>query len=212
MAIKKYFSGRSGCLFWLNVLLVLVLLTGIPYAAFNSLDIFTHHGEKIQVPQVMSMDGKKAIAKLEKSHLVGVVFDSIYVPTKKPGIVLSQSPHAGNIVKSGRSIYLTLNRSSEPPIRIPDLVRNATSRLAARQLTDLGFTIEKTEIVYNEPKGLLLSIKQGGKSVKTGEMLHRDAPLVLVAGGGDPLLDSLGIDTSAVAEGVVENGGYNVEL
>ena len=182
MAIKKYFSGRSGCLFWLNVLLVLVLLTGIPYAAFNSLDIFTHHGEKIQVPQVMSMDGKKAIAKLEKSHLVGVVFDSIYVPTKKPGIVLSQSPHAGNIVKSGRSIYLTLNRSSEPPIRIPDLVRNATSRLAARQLTDLGFTIEKTEIVYNEPKGLLLSIKQGGKSVKTGEMLHRDAPLVLVAG------------------------------
>ncbi len=212
MAIKKYFSGRSGCLFWLNVLLVLVLLTGIPYAAFNSLDIFTHHGEKIQVPQVMSMDGKKAIAKLEKSHLVGVVFDSIYVPTKKPGIVLSQSPHAGNIVKSGRSIYLTLNRSSEPPIRIPDLVRNATSRLAARQLTDLGFTIEKTEIVYNEPKGLLLSIKQGGKSVKTGEMLHRDAPLVLVAGGGDPLLDSLGIDTSAVAVGVVENGGFNVEL
>ncbi len=212
MALKNYFSGRSGCLFWLNVILALVLLIGIPYAAFNSLDIFTHHGEKIQVPQVMSLDGKKAIAKLEKSHLVGVVYDSIYVPTKKPGIVLSQSPHAGNLVKSGRSIYLTLNRSGEPPIRIPDLVRNATSRLAERELTDLGFTIEKTELKYNEPKGLLLGIKQGEKNVKTGEMLHKDQPLTLICGGGDPLLDSLGIDTSSVSVGVVETGGFNVEL
>lgn len=199
-------------MFWLNVLLALVLLIGIPYAAFNSLDILTHHGEKIQVPQVMSMDGKKAIAKLEKSHLVGVVFDSIYVANKKPGIVLSQSPHAGNLVKSGRSIYLTLNRSGEPPIRVPDLVRNSTDRLAARQLENLGFTLNKTEIVYNEPKGLLLAIKQGDRKIKAGDMLHKDEPLTLVAGGGEPLLDSLGIDTSMNAIGVVETGGFNVEL
>ena len=212
MGLRSYFTGRSGCLFWLNVLLALVLLIGIPYAAFNSLDILTHHGEKIQVPQVMSMDGKKAIAKLEKSHLVGVVFDSIYVANKKPGIVLSQSPHAGNLVKSGRSIYLTLNRSGEPPIRVPDLIRNSTDRLAARQLENLGFTLNKTEIVYNEPKGLLLAIQQGDRKIKAGDMLHKDEPLTLGAAGGEPLLDSLGIDTSMNAIVVVETGGFNVEL
>ena len=212
MGLKSYFTGRSGCLFWLNVLLALILLAGIPYAAYNSLDILTHHGEKIQVPQVMSMDGRKAIAKLEKSHLVGVVFDSIYVATKKPGIVLSQSPHAGNLVKSGRSIYLTLNRSGEPPIRVPDLVRNATERLARKELENLGFTLNPTEVVYNEPKGLLLGIRQGGKKIKSDDMLHKDQPLTLIAGGGEPLLDSLGIDTSMSVTGIIETGGFNVEL
>ena len=147
MGLGKYFTGRSGCLFWLNVLLVLVLLAGLPYAAYNMLDIFTHHGEKIRVPQVMSMNGEKAMAKLKKSDLKGVVFDSIYDPKHKnqPGIVLSQSPHAGTIVKSGRAIYLTLQRSGEPPVRVPDMIRNVTERLGTRQLTDLGFTVDSTE-------------------------------------------------------------------
>ena len=209
MGLKSYFTGRSGCLFWLNVILVVVLLVGIPYAAYNSLDIFTHHGEKIRVPQVMSMDGEKAIAKLKKSYLRGVVFDSVYVANKKPGIVLSQSPHAGNIVKSGRAIYLTLNRSGEPPVRVPDLIRNSTERLAARQLTDLGFKIGKTEVVYNEPKGLLLGIRQHDRMINSGDMLNHKDTLILVVVGGDQ--DSTFIDNSTEF-GVVDAGGFNIEL
>ena len=212
MGLKSYFTGRSGCLFWLNVILAGVLLVGIPYAAFNYLDVFTHQGEKVQVPQVMHIDGKKALAKIEEKGLKGVVFDSIFVPTEKPGIVLSQIPRAGNLVKSGRAIYLTLNRSAEPPIRVPDLVRNASARMAAMTLEKLGFTLNETEIVFNEPKGLLLGIKQGGRVVNVGDMLHRDEPLTLIAGGGEPLLDSLGIDTSMVSVGVVQTEGFNVEL
>ncbi len=208
MGLRNYFSGRSGCLFWLNVLLALVLLAGIPYAAYNSLDIFTHHGEKIRVPQVMSMDGEKAMAKLRKADLKGVVFDSIYDPKHKsrPGIVLSQSPHAGNIVKSGRAIYLTLQRSGEPPVRIPDMIRNVSERLGARQLTDLGFIVgSPSEIVYNEPKGLLLGIRQRGRVINSGDMLNNKDTLTLIVGGGDQ-------DSTSVDFGVVDNGNFNVEL
>jgi len=207
MGLRNYFTGRSGCLFWLNVILALVLLAGIPYAAYNMLDIFTHHGEKIRVPQVMSMDGEKAMAKLKKSDLKGVVFDSIYDPKHKnhPGVVLSQSPHAGTIVKSGRAIYLTLQRSGEPPVRIPDMIRNVTERLGTRQLTDLGFTVGSSEIVYNEPKGLLLGIKQNGRVINSGDMLNNKDTLTLIVGGGDQ-------DSTSVDYGAIENGGFTVEL
>ncbi len=207
MGLRSYFTGRSGCLFWLNVILALIILAGIPYAAYNSLDMFTHHGEKIRVPQVMSMDGDKAMAKLKKNQLRGVVFDSIYDPKHKnsPGIVLSQSPHAGNIVKSDRAIYLTLQRSGEPPIRVPDLIRNVTERLGRRQLTDLGFVIGASEIVYNEPNGLLLGIKQNDRMINAGDMLNHKDTLTLIVGGGEQ-------DSTSIDFGIVDNGGFNVEL
>ena len=207
MGLRSYFTGRSGCLFWLNVLLVIVLLAGIPYAAYNMLDVFTHHGEKIRVPQVMGMRHEKAMNKLQRADLRGVIFDSIYDPKYKdqPGRVLSQSPHAGNIVKSGRAIYLTLQRSGEPPIRIPDMIRNVTERLGRRQLTDLGFTVGTSEVVYNEPKGLLLGVKQGGRVINSGDMLNNKDSLTLIVGGGDQ-------DSTSIDYGIVDNGGFEIEL
>lgn len=208
MGLSNYFSGRSGCLFWLNVLLVIVLLTGIPYAFFHSLHIWTHHGEKITVPLVVSMDGESAMNLLEKKGLRGVISDSIYVVDKPAGVVLRQLPHADNQVKSGRPIYLTLNRSSEPPIRIPDMIRNVTGRLAEKQLTDLGFTLDIPEVVYGEPEGLLIGIKHKDEFVHVDDMLPKNSVLTLVIGGGESPEE----EKPSSEQGVVSHGGFTVDL
>ena len=47
MGLKKYFTGKTGFAFWLNVFLAIVVLITVPVLLFNCLDSYTHHGEKL---------------------------------------------------------------------------------------------------------------------------------------------------------------------
>ena len=70
MALKTYFTGTKGLLFWFNVLLALAALVGIPYLAFELLDTYTHHGEKVEVPNVVDMQGYDAQKLLDERNLI----------------------------------------------------------------------------------------------------------------------------------------------
>lgn len=207
MNIKKYFTGKTGLIFWANVLLAAALIVGIPYGVFVSLNAFTHHGEKIEVPNVTQKTYTEALEMLNQRDLIAVVSDSVFDKNYAPGIILSQLPAAGNEVKSGRQIYLTVNMKGLPPVKMPDLVRNATERIAEMRLKQLGFKLSKTQRVEGEPEGLVISIKQNGKRVNAGEMITRDLPLTIVAGAGFPE-DTLDIDSF----GIVNDGGFDIAL
>ncbi|MCH5176617.1 MAG: PASTA domain-containing protein [Prevotellaceae bacterium] len=207
MNIKKYFTGKTGLIFWANVLLAAALIVGIPYGVFVSLNAFTHHGEKIEVPNVTQKTYTEALEMLNQRDLIAVVSDSVFDKNYAPGTILSQLPAAGNEVKSGRQIYLTVNMKGLPPVKMPDLVRNATERIAEMRLKQLGFKLSKTQRVEGEPEGLVISIKQNGKRVNAGEMITRDLPLTIVAGAGFPE-DTLDIDSF----GIVNDGGFDIAL
>lgn len=207
MNIKKYFTGKTGLIFWANVLLAAALIVGIPYGVFVSLNAFTHHGEKIEVPNVTQKTYTEALKMLNQRDLIAVVSDSVFDKNYAPGTILSQLPAAGNEVKSGRQIYLTVNMKGLPPVKMPDLVRNATERIAEMRLKQLGFKLSKTQRVEGEPEGLVISIKQNGKRVNAGEMITRDLPLTIVAGAGFPE-DTLDIDSF----GIVNDGGFDIAL
>ena len=207
MNIKKYFTGKTGLIFWANLLLAAALIVGIPYGVFVSLNAFTHHGEKIEVPNVTQKTYTEALEMLNQRDLIAVVSDSVFDKNYAPGTILSQLPAAGNEVKSGRQIYLTVNMKGLPPVKMPDLVRNATERIAEMRLKQLGFKLSKTQRVEGEPEGLVISIKQNGKRVNAGEMITRDLPLTIVAGAGFPE-DTLDIDSF----GIVNDGGFDIAL
>jgi beta-lactam-binding protein with PASTA domain len=208
MALKTYFKGVKGLLFWLNVILALGVLVGVPYLAFELLDTYTHHGEKVEVPNVVNMQGFDAEKMLDEKGLVAIVSDSDYNERKKPGVVLAQMPKPGNEVKGGRIIYLTINRRGEAPARMPDLIRNTTVRIAERQLKQLGFNLTPTQYVEDEPKDLVVGIKQGMSNVYGCEMVSRDRAITIIAGKGI-VVDSLEMDSFGV---VSIDGGFNVEL
>lgn len=208
MALKTYFTGLKGLLFWFNVILALAALVGIPYLAFELLDTYTHHGEKVEVPNVVDMQGYDAQKLLDEKDLIAIVGDSDYNERKKPGVVLAQMPKPGNQVKSGRIVYLTINRRGEAPARMPDLIRNTTVRIAEKQLKQMGFNLTPTQYVENEPKDLVVGIKQGMTNVYGGEMVSRDRALTIIAGKGI-VVDSLDMDSFGV---VSIDGGFNVEL
>lgn len=207
MALKQYFSGETGKKLWLNVLLMVLLVIAVPVLTFFLLDVFTHHGEKIEVPHVVGKSIEDAESMLEDRDLVAVVVDSAYEPSARPGTVLDQSPKAGNEVKGGRVVYLTMNLKGAPMVQLPDVVSQGSLRQAVALLESLGFKLTPHERVMGQPEDLVISVKQGRKTVHAGQMVPRDQRLTIVVGGGM-------IDTSRVEQqedSVIAEDDFDIE-
>jgi len=88
--------------------------------------------------------------ELDKQSLKSIVIDSSYVKGIAPGAILEQNPAGGSKVKSGRTVYLTVNADSAPKVAIPDVMDNSSLRQAEAKLRALGFKITEPEYISGE--------------------------------------------------------------
>ena len=218
MALKNFFTGKSGAKFWVNIVLMVLVIVAIPIVALYMLDSFTHQGEKIEVPNVVGKSLYDAETMLKDRGLLAMVVDSVYDKRAPKGSVLEQTPKSGFEVKGGRMVYLTVNLNGEPMAQLPDVVGHGSLREAVALLQSLGFKLTAHKPVIGRPKDLVLGVKQGNRDVHAGETIPRDRALTLVIGGGeidstmyddeeDLDYDGLGID------GMDEDGeDFDIEL
>lgn len=185
MALKNFFTGKSGVKFWVNIVMMVLIIVAMPVGALYMLDSFTHHGEKIEVPNVLGKSLYDAETMLKDRGLVALVVDSMYDKSAPRGSVLEQSPKSGYEVKGGRMVYLTVNLKGEPMAQLPDVVGHGSLREAVALLQSLGFKLTAHKPVLGRPKDLVLGVKQGTRDVHAGETIPRDRPLTLVIGGGE---------------------------
>lgn len=202
MGFSSYFKGKSGMALWLNVILMVVVIVGIPALIFESLGWYTNHGEKIEVPDVRTMSMERAKSVLERSGFVVVISDSIETKEVRPGAVYDQTPKPGNEIKSGRIVYLVTRYENEALIEIPKLVGEHSYREAKIILTNLGFRFTPDSLVEGEDEGLLLGVYQGRKHIYAGDKVSKSKPLTLYVGGGIEY-------TEVVLDTVVEQEEYD---
>ncbi len=130
MTIKEFFSFKTNKYFWVNILVMIVAVVLIVFGVMKWLDVYTRHGEAVVVPDVKGMTVDEASKMFRNHGLVCVVSDSTYVKNKAAGIVLDVNPGAGQKVKEGRTIYLTINTLSIPLRAVPDVADNSSLRQA----------------------------------------------------------------------------------
>lgn len=177
--IRKLFSRYL----WLNlcamaaVILLLVLGTGL------AMNLYTRHGETITVPDVRKHQYEASLLKLQDLGMVVVINDTGYVKTLPPGIILKQMPAPGTIVKSGRTIYLTINATDSPTLVLPDIVDNCSLREAMARLNAIGFKLGDTQYVPGE-KDWVYGILVNGKNVASGDRISIESKLILQVGNG----------------------------
>lgn len=208
MAIKTYFTGKTGLKFWGSLLLMLLIIVAVPVVSFYLLDTFTHHGEKIEVPSVIGKLGIDAEEMLKDRGLVCVIADSAYDKRATPGSVLDQTPKAGSEVKSGRVVYVTLNLKGEPMVIVPKI--DGSLREVQAALTTRGFKLTANEVVYDRDKDLVIGVKQGVKMIHAGENVARDRAVTIIVGGGE-MPDSLKKHIEEEEEEEVNND-FDIEL
>ena len=196
------FKGGSILVNILAMLAIFVILClGVNFA----MDIYTHHGESMQIPDIKGMNIDKACGVVEDMDLELVVSDSGYYKNLPAGQILEQSPAKGQLVKSGHVVYVVVNSGTSMEIQIPDLIDNSSYREAEAELIALGFKVGDAQRVHGE-KDWVYGIVCNGKNVYTGDYIPIDAYLKLQVGDGllNEALDKVQIDNS-MAEGEEED-------
>ncbi|MBQ3610509.1 MAG: PASTA domain-containing protein [Bacteroidaceae bacterium] len=194
ISLKDFFSFKNNRAFWLNLIAMPVVVIAVILGVLHWLDVYTHHGESIIVPNVNGLPVKEAQNEFSKKNLRVEIVDSNYVKGILAGAVLEQKPAAGSKVKIGRTIYLTINTGEAPKVTIPDIIDNSSFRQAEARLRALGFKLTEPEYIEGE-KDWIYGVKYNGKELTSGEKIPREAVLTLCVGDDKLKGDSIQTDS-----------------
>jgi len=150
---------------------------------FQVMKMYTHHGEAITVPDFKEASIDQVKALVDQKNLKFEIQDSTYVNGLPPGAVIDQSPKADSKVKEKRTIYLTVNASNPPPVKMVDLVDNSL-RQAKLKLRTMG--LEVGDVVYRPDiyRDVVLEQLHNGKAIKKETVILKGETIDLVVGDG----------------------------
>lgn len=204
MTIKEFFSFQQNKYLWVNLIAMVIVVFVLIFVVLKGLDIYTRHGEAVVVPDVKGMGVAEAEKVFRNNGLTCVVADSTYVKNLPAGSILEYNPAAGQKVKEGRTIYITINALDIPLMTVPDVADNSSLRQAEARLLASGFKLAQIQYVAGE-KDWVYGVKYKGRQLATGDKVPNGSTLTLMVGNGGELpqeADSLGIEegTDEVAE------------
>jgi beta-lactam-binding protein with PASTA domain len=162
------------------------------YVVFAWLGSYTHHGEKLPLPDLSHMSIVEAKKVLEDNGLQYTIEDSVYMENFMPGMVVSQipgpfivNPKTGEkesyMVKENRRVYLTINKLRPPMVSMPSLIHDS-KRIAVRKLSNLGMNIVLEYKSNNTCGGCVLEQIYNGRRLKEGERIERGSIVTVVLG------------------------------
>ncbi|MEG2514201.1 MAG: PASTA domain-containing protein [Bacteroidaceae bacterium] len=215
MTIRDFFSFRENKFFWIHIMLMIVAVCLLVFGVLKGIDIYTQHGQSIEVPNVKGMNATEARLFLEKHGLDCEVVDSSYMKHTRAGSVLDQSPIEGSQVKKGRIVYLTINSLKVPMLVVPDVADNSSARQAQARLSAMGFKLTIDEFVSGE-KDWVYGIKYNGRQLEAGEKVPTGATLTLLVGDGsrevtieeDSINAELPVDKATSGETTVDESWF----
>ena len=150
MKTSEFFGKLKSMYFWGNILAMIIVVAGVCWGTSFAIDIYTHHGESVAIPNIKQKSFADAEHILADAGLSIVVSDTGYVKNLAPDCILEQSPAAGMRVKAGRIVYLIVNALESPSITLPDIIDNSSLREAMAKLTAMGFRLTQPSFVPGE--------------------------------------------------------------
>ena len=199
MTIREFFSFKTNKFFWLNIAAMIVIVAVMVFGVLKWIDVYTHHGESVLVPDVKGMSVEEATKMFWNHGLVCSVSDTRYVKDKAAGIVLELKPGAGEKVKEGRTVYLTVNTLDVPLRMIPDVADNSSLRQAQAKLLSAGFKLNQVQLVNGE-KDWVYGVKYQGRQLTAGEKIPMGASLTLMVGDGAGSMEKDSTDVAVDTE------------
>ncbi len=169
--------------FWINLLVAIALVCAVFAIFFMSLGAITKHGDDKKVPDIVGKTTDEAIKILEASGLRVAVQDSVYIDSLPKSSVIKQSPDAQAVVKSGRTIFLTVNRLAAPMVDMPDL-RGFSITSAQLLMQNLGLKLGGTSYINDIAKNAVKQQLVNNAEIQPGTKIPVGSTIFLVLGNG----------------------------
>ena len=188
-------SGKS----WWSVpfhftLMSIVAFSCLAYFFNVELAEVTKHGHVITVPNLENLSIEEAEMKLEENQLRFEISDTVFSEKHNMNAVVSQLPKAGNTVKENRRIYLTINTSQKPKIKITELtlakIKKADIRQVKIDIASLGLKIGRIDTVESNYKDYVIEAYKGRKVIEVGDYIYLGDKIRLEIGRGKKDSDS----------------------
>ena len=198
-------TGRAVRITLLNLLAMVVVGALIIVGALYLLDVYTHHGEAVKVPDLSGMTLSEAQTSVRSMDLDLEIVDSIYTEGMAPGVILKTTPGPGSIIKKHRTIFLTTNTTIVEQVVMP-AVYDTSRRRAQAALRSAGFVDVTIKMVPGRYNDLAVEVadRQTGQVIQPGTKLPFNTPLVLSITSTSSLDSLYDADTTAVDREVAE--------
>ena len=183
--IKAFFKKQ-----WVKHLMVMIGISIVLLFLISLfIKLYARQGKEFVMPQFAVSDstpGKTVEEAMAANDLdlEFVILDSVYTPGIKAGLILTQDPLAGTMVKKGRKVYVSVASASAADIIMPELtglsVRQATSEIYA-----CGLKVGNLTFVDDPFKNNVKEQKVKGRPIYAGQKVAPGTVIDLVVGNGD---------------------------
>ena len=162
----------------------------------------------VDVPSVVGLTASSAVANLRDAGLVTTIH--LVTSSRRPGVVLRQSPTDAADVEKGATVRLDVSRARPLPtkIEVPNVV-GMTVAEARTELRGIGLSVLITKVASDEPVGTVLrQLPRASAEVREGARVT-----VTVSSGPAELdvPDVTGLDEASARE-QLEAAGFEVEV
>lgn len=174
-------------------LLHLLLMVGVSLAilalVFIFIRIYARQGEEYEMPDFVGKNIAEAMATNE-IDLDFVVQDSIFRKGSEGGLILTQDPKGGTMVKCGRKVYVSITAYNADDAVMPELA-GLSVRQAVSELYAMGLSVGKLTFVEDPYKNSVVEQSCKGKTLYAGQQIARGSVVDLVVGSGDGLGENI---------------------
>lgn len=161
MAVKEFLKSK---IFLKNLLFIIVFFLLLIVIVNFSLKLYTRHGKEYIVPQITGLKYQDIENDKALNHFRIMVMDSIFKEGIEAGTILSQDPIAGNRVKGGRKIYITIATSKGEIVHMPNCIDRGI-KAAVQQLVDAGLRVGTIMYRVGEVDGVVVEQRYRGKRI-----------------------------------------------
>jgi eukaryotic-like serine/threonine-protein kinase len=172
-----------GDLFKHIIIMVTIVLVLLFVFFFVYLPSTTNHGETITVPKVTGMSVEELEDFLGDKDLNYYVNDSTYQQGMAPFTVITQEPKAGEKVKQGRKIYISINMKNPPLIKMPKLIDGSVKN-AEMILKSYDLNMGEIKYVPDLAQNSVLRQFVNGREIKPGDPVAKGSRVDLEVGDG----------------------------
>ena len=164
-----------------HLVLAIIITMIIAVVCLIILKSYTRHGREVDMPNFVGQNSVALIDTLLPSDYLIVITDEVYDKTMEPGTIIKQNPEAGEKVKKGRKVYLTVATSEPPTVIMPEL-RDVSLRQAEIMLNALGLELEGTILKPSPYENAVLEQLHNGRAIAAGTKIKMGDKITLVVG------------------------------
>ena len=161
--IKLFLTNKR---FLLNLLGIIVFLLIVICGVLTWLKIYTNHGQQLMLTNYVDMHISEATEDARENSFEIIVNDSVHIVGKPGGLIQTQNPPGGALVKEKRKIYVRITKYQADQVDLGGIAlygQNFPMKKAALERKGIKTNVIGTR--FDLAENIILEVSQDGKTL-----------------------------------------------